>query len=135
MQQLLKKSLQLVQHFIYLKRSSNIKNMKKLFTVSYHGEALNFIKNLEQNVAKEIFKAIEIAQIESDSRAFMKLSNDIWEFRIKCLGNDLRLLAFWMVEKESIVICTHGFICESSKTPIEHIEKAEKIRIDYLRRN
>jgi len=34
-----------------------------------------------------------------------------------------------------VVVLTHGFIKKTQKTPKQEIERAEKYRLDYLRRN
>ncbi len=44
-----------------------------------------------------------------------------------------RLLTFWDVKKNSLVICTHGINKKTQKTPKKEIDKAEEIRKRYLK--
>lgn len=39
------------------------------------------------------------------------------------------------MKKDTIVISTHGILKKTQKTPAKEIEKAEKIRLEYLRNN
>ncbi len=65
---------------------------------------------------------------------FKKLNDNIWEFRTKCLGKQIRLLAFWdkIDSKEMLVLATHGFIKKAQKMPEREIERAERIRKKYF---
>ncbi|GAB5466634.1 MAG: type II toxin-antitoxin system RelE/ParE family toxin [Candidatus Kapaibacteriales bacterium] len=82
----------------------------------------------------KIFFNIRLAQVHNDPMLFKKLNKNIWEFRTKYQGKQIRLLAFWdKTEKtNTLVIATNGFIKKSQKTPVNQIEKAERIRIDYF---
>jgi phage-related protein len=42
-----------------------------------------------------------------------------------------RFFAFWDRKRNSYVVCTHGIINKTDKTPQKEIDKAEKIRIKY----
>ena len=55
---------------------------------------------------------IDLAEQTKDPKLFKKLEREIWEFRSKYLGIQIRLLAFWDKEdnKETLVLATHGFI-------------------------
>jgi phage-related protein len=46
-----------------------------------------------------------------------------------------RLFAFWDTSKknDTVVISTHGILKKTQKTPTKEIEKAENIRIEYLK--
>lgn len=68
--------------------------------------------------------------------SFLKKINDsIWEFRTKYLGRQIRILAFWDKSKrtKTLVLATNGFIKKTSKTPLNEIERAERIRNRYFR--
>jgi phage-related protein len=62
------------------------------------------------------------------------LQNDIWEFRTKFGGVQIRLLAFWdkSNNKETLVIATHCFIKKVDKVPVNEINRAERLRIKYF---
>ncbi len=50
------------------------------------------------------------------------------------MTKQIRLLAFWDKTgmKETLVVATHGFVKKTQKTPKSDIEKAERIRKQYL---
>ena len=60
--------------------------------------------------------------------------NDIWEFRTKFGGVQIRLLAFWDRDRktETLVFATHGFIKKVDKVPTNEIERALNIRKKYF---
>lgn len=74
------------------------------------------------------------AEQHSDPKFFKKLTTEIWEFRTLYSGIQYRLLAFWDKEdkNETLVFATHGIIKKTSKVDKNEIEKAEKIRVNYL---
>ena len=75
------------------------------------------------------------AEQHSDSKFFKKLTSEIWEFRTLYSGIQYRLLAFWAREDkiETLVIATHGIIKKTSKVDKKEIDKAYKIRANYLK--
>ncbi len=77
---------------------------------------------------------IDLAEQTNDPRLFKKLQNDIWEFRTKFAGLQIRFLAFWdkTDDKETLVFATHGFIKKVDKVPKNEIERAVKIRTKYF---
>jgi len=74
------------------------------------------------------------ARETNDPELFKKISGDIWEFRTRFKSKQFRLFAFWDKSgtKTTLVIATHGFVKKTQKTPKKEIEKAEKLRKDYL---
>jgi hypothetical protein len=62
------------------------------------------------------------------------LQEEIWEFRTRYAGKQIRLLAFWdkTDNKETLVIATHGFIKKVDKVPAKEIERAENLRKKYF---
>ena len=62
------------------------------------------------------------------------MQNDIWEFRTRYGGIQIRLLAFWdkTDSKETLVFATHGFIKKVDKVSTNEIEKAKAIRAKYF---
>lgn len=77
---------------------------------------------------------IRVAEQTNDPELFKKLNNNIWEFRTKYLGRQIRILSFWDKTKraETLVLATNGFIKKTSKTPQNEIERAERIRNRYF---
>lgn len=77
---------------------------------------------------------MRLAEQTNDPELFKKLNENIWEFRTKFLGKQMRVLAFWdKTEKvETLVLATNGFIKKTAKTPKNEIERAERIRKEYF---
>lgn len=59
------------------------------------------------------------------------LVGEIYEFRkTPRRGPALRVL--WFYDAGRIIVCTHGFWKTAQRTPAAEIEKAQKLRRDYL---
>jgi phage-related protein len=73
----------------------------------------------------------------NDPELFKKLDGEIWEFRTFYNKTHFRLFAFWDNFKKdyTFVVCTHGIIKKSRKTPPSEIKKAESLRKQYLKQN
>jgi len=106
----------------------------RYFETKFLYEADEFIAKLDQKTARKIIYNIDLAEQTNDPRLFKKLQNDIWEFRTKYAGLQIRLLAFWdkTDNKETLVIATHGFVKKVDKVPSNEIERAERIRDKYF---
>ena len=106
----------------------------KYFETKFLEEAKEFIAELDPKTIKKIFYNIDLAEQTNDPKLFKKLQNEIWEFRTKFAGIQIRLLAFWdkSNNKETLVIATHGFIKKVDKVPANEIERAERLRVNYF---
>jgi len=95
-----------------------------------------FFDTLEDKVMSKIMAILKYVE-EQDIipiKFFKKLiGTEIYEIRIMLGNNIYRLFCFF--NKNSIIILTNGFQKKSQKTPKNEIDKAEKYRLDYLRRN
>ena len=96
--------------------------MRKRFLLQYFQtrfleEADKFIAGLDPKAARKVFYNIDLAETSNDPKLFKKLQKDIWEFRTKFSGVQIRLLAFWDKDKETetLVFATHGFIKKVDK--------------------
>ena len=109
--------------------------MTKLFEARLLEEAFDFVQKQDQKTRNKIFQNIRRAEQNLDSRFFKKLTNEIWEFRTLYSGIQYRLLAFWDKEnkKDTLVFATHGIKKKTSKVDKKEIEKAENIRLKYLK--
>lgn len=103
------------------------------FQTRFLEEADKFIAGLDPK-ARKMFYNIDLAEQSNDPRLFKKLQNDIWEFRTKFGGQQIRLLAFWdkETETETLVFATQGFIKKVDKVPKNEIERAINIRTKYF---
>jgi len=102
------------------------------FEVEFLPEVSKFLDELEFKAKEKIYFNIKKSQIINDSELFKKLNDNIWEFRTLYNGKAYRLFAFWDVNEKSLVVATHGLIKKTQKTPKSEIEKAEKIRKEYI---
>lgn len=109
--------------------------MKKLFIVDYLPEAIEFIEKQNEKIRKKILYNISLAESTRDSNLLKKLSNEIWEFRTLYEKNYYRLFAFWDKKRKSFIVCTHGILKKTKKTPFKEIKKAEEIRRIYYQKN
>lgn len=106
----------------------------RYFDTRFLEEADEFIVALKLKTVKKILYNIDLAEQTNDPRLFKKLKKDIWEFRTKYEGLQIRLLAFWdkTDNKKTLVIATHGFIKKVDKVPANEIERAVRIRERYF---
>lgn len=90
---------------------------------------------LDAKTIKKILYNIDLAEQTNDPKLLKKLQNDIWEFRTKFVGQQIRLLAFWdkSDSKKTLVIATHGFIKKVDKVPQNELERAKRIKNEYFR--
>ena len=107
--------------------------MKKNFDVLVSEEAKAFIKSLDLKVQKKVAYNLQKAREVNDPKLLKKLNNEIWEFRINYDKQQVRLLGFWDPTQKAIIICTHGFIKKTQKTPKSEILKAMNFRKQYLK--
>ena len=106
----------------------------RYFETIFLEEADEFISRLDSKTIKKIFYNIDLAEQTNDSKLFKKLQNDIWEFRSKFAGLQIRLLAFWdkTDNKETLVIATHGFVKKVDKVPSNEIDRAIRLKDEYF---
>ncbi|MEP7197153.1 MAG: type II toxin-antitoxin system RelE/ParE family toxin [Saprospiraceae bacterium] len=105
------------------------------FTVKFLEEAKQFLDKLDDKAREKIFYNIWKSRTINDKELFKKLNGEIWEFRTSYNKLAYRLLAFWDESKNSVVVTTHGLIKKSDKIPRKEIEKANRLRIEYLKSN
>lgn len=98
-------------------------------------EAEEFIATLKPKTVKKILYNIDLAEQTNDPRLFKKLTKEIWEFRVRYEGLQVRLLAFWdkTNKQETLVIATHGFVKKVDRVPENEIDRSMRIRELYFR--
>ena len=106
----------------------------RFFETWFMEEANEFISGLDTKIIRKIFYNIDLAEQTNDPKLFKKLQKDIWEFRTKFGGLQIRLLAFWdkTDNKQTLVIATHGFLKKVDKVPANEIERASRLREKYF---
>jgi phage-related protein len=109
--------------------------MEKPIEVIFLPEADKFVEKIENSARKKLFHSIRKTKQSFFGEWFEKLkgSDDIFEFRVKDSSKFYRLFAFWdkSGEKETLIVCTHGLIKKTNKTPKKDIKKAEEIKDKY----
>lgn len=102
--------------------------------ISLMDEAKFFIRSLPEKARnKVVFNLKRVEGGERDTELFKKLGDTkIWEFRTKFNGMAYRLFAFWDTDEQTLVVCTHGIVKKTQKTPPSEIAKAERIRRKYF---
>jgi phage-related protein len=106
----------------------------RYFETRFLNEAEEFLEKLDQKTLKKLIYNIDLAEQTNDPKLFKKLQHDIWEFRTKYGGLQVRLLAFWdkTDNKETLVIATHGFVKKADKVPGQEIDRAVRIKDRYF---
>lgn len=107
----------------------------RYFETEFLDEAKKFLKTLQPKTVKKVFYNIDLAEQTNDPKLLKKLNGDIWEFRTKYAGIQVRLLAFWdkTDSSETLVIATHGFIKKVDKVPAKEIERAMRLKDNYFK--
>jgi phage-related protein len=104
------------------------------FEIVYLNEATQFIRALDKKAVEKLLYCITYAKQTSDPDVFKKLvGTNIWEFRFIYRRVKYRLFSFWDTEKGALVVCTHGIVKKTDKTPQKEIDKAESIRKQYYK--
>lgn len=106
----------------------------RYFETIFLEEADKFVAGLDLKTVKKLFYNMDLAEQTNDPKLFKKLQKEIWEFRIRYSGLQIRLLAFWdkTDTKKTLVFATHGFIKKVDKVPANEIDRAENIRNKYF---
>jgi phage-related protein len=111
--------------------------MSKLIEIILLPEAEKFVDKIEKSARKKLFYAIRKTKMRLYGDWFEKLksSKDIFKFRVKDSNKFFRLFAFWdgSGATETLIVCTHGLIKKTNKTPKQDIERAEMIKEKYFK--
>ena len=104
------------------------------FEIEFLEDAREFLAKIDIKTRNKILFNIDKARITNDPVLFKKLDTEIWEFRTKYNKQHYRLLAFWdkRNNKNTLVICTHGFIKKTDKVPKGEIERAKQLMKMYI---
>jgi phage-related protein len=108
--------------------------MEKRFEVEFLPDAVEFMDTLDAKSQEKIYYNIRKAQMTNDSELFKKLTTNIREFRTVYNQTYYRLFAFWDKRdgQKTVVVATHGLIKKTAQTPKTDLEKAERLRKQYL---
>jgi phage-related protein len=106
----------------------------RYFETRFLEQADEFLATLDKKTVAKVIYNIDFAEQTNDPKLFKKLQGEIWEFRTRYLGKQIRLLAFWdkSGNQQTLVIATHGFVKKVDKVPSKEIEREENIRKQYF---
>lgn len=104
------------------------------FRVEFLEDAKQFLDELDEKAREKVFYNIWKARITNDSDLFIKLQDEVWEFRTKFSKTYYRLFAFWdkTAKEDTVVISTHGLRKKTGKVSKGEIEKAKKLMEQYF---
>jgi len=104
------------------------------FEIELLEEAKEFLLSIDPKARYKLLFNIDKSRKFNDPKAFKKLDEDIWEFRAEYKKLQHRLLAFWdkRNNRNTLVICTHGFIKKTNKVPKSEIERARQLMRLYF---
>lgn len=107
----------------------------RYFRTRFMAEAEEFLSRLDAKAVSKVLYKIDLAEQTNNPELFKKLQYDIWEFRIKVSGLQIRLLAFWdkSDKEDTLVIATHGFIKKVAKVPNKELIRALRLRELYFK--
>jgi len=108
--------------------------MTTYFKVEFLRKAEIFLDNLKEKERNKIYYNLKKATYLNDKTLFKELQDEIYEFRTRFNKQQFRLLAFWdkRDRKNTLVICTHGFIKKTDKVPHKEIETAKRMKRKYF---
>ena len=108
--------------------------IKDRFEIELLDDARGFLWSIDEKARYKLIFNIDKSKKYNDPKTFKKLDNDIWEFRTKYKNLHPRLLAFWdkRNNRNTLVVCTHGFIKKTDKVPKQEIEKARNLMRKYF---
>ncbi|HED37675.1 MAG TPA: type II toxin-antitoxin system RelE/ParE family toxin [Ignavibacteria bacterium] len=113
--------------------------LQKRIHVILLDEAEEYLEKVNPKMQIKILKSIQKTENGFRGKWFKKLksSDGIFEFRETDHKYFYRLLAFWDNSKsdKTLILSTHGFDKKTNKTPKREIQKAERLKKDYFKKN
>ncbi|MEI8006481.1 MAG: type II toxin-antitoxin system RelE/ParE family toxin [Bacteroidota bacterium] len=108
----------------------------KSIEILFLQQAEDFLDKIEKPVRKKFFVSFHKTKSRIFGEWFKKMSStdNLFEFRVDYMGRFYRLFAFWDSRdlRQTLVVCTHGLIKKSKRTPKHDIKKAEEIKANYF---
>lgn len=95
-----------------------------------------FLNSLDIKMRRKMLRSIEALQqlgIVLREPLSKPLDDGIFELRAQLGNNITRVMYFFVIGNKAVL--THGFIKKTQKTPPSEIERAKKIRQDYISRH
>ena len=110
--------------------------MRKDISLRLMPQASEFVKGLSEKTRTKVFYDIRKTLDGFKGDWFKKMSgtDDLFEFRTLHNEQYIRLFAFWdkTGDTETLIVCTHGIIKKTDKTPQKEIDLAERLKKEYF---
>lgn len=110
--------------------------MQQNIYVDFLEDAEKFLDRLDEKSRKKILTDIRKTQSGLRGDWFRKMpgTDDIWEFRTLFSRTQYRVFAFWDTRQKerTLIVCTHGLIKKTDKTPSGDIVRAEQMKRNYF---
>lgn len=90
----------------------------------FHGLGANLLKDVDRMMA--LLESVALSGPPRNTDVSHQLRGEIYEF----IQGRLRVL--WFYDKGRVVVCSHGMVKQSQKTPRSEIERAEEVRHAFL---
>jgi phage-related protein len=102
--------------------------------ITFLPEAESFLDKLADKERLKILVNIRKTREGLRGEWFRKMpgTDEIWEFRTLFNKTYYRIFAFYDKKIRAHIVCTHGLVKKSDKTPSNEIVKAEDLRRRYL---
>jgi len=101
-------------------------------------EAEQFLDDLDDKSRRKIFSDIRKTEMGLRGEWFKKMTgtDDVWEFRTLFNRTYYRVFAFWhkTATQQTLIVCTNGIVKKTDNTPSGDLERAERIKKNYLQR-
>ena len=106
----------------------------RYFKTIFLEDAKHFLEQLDDKTRLKVIYNIDKAEQCNDPKLFKKLDHEIWEFRTRHMGRQIRLFAFWdTTEKNStLVIATHGAIKKYDRIKSSDFQRALQWKERYF---
>jgi len=112
-------------------------HLNKEISVELLKEAEDYFLNLNDKIQAKFLKSFDKTESGIKGPWFEKLTSkeSIFEFRERDQDKFYRIFAFWNNDSETktLILCTHGLDKKNNKTPKSDIDRAIKIKEEYLK--
>ena len=102
--------------------------------VLYKENFREFYKAQDKKVQEKIEYVLDLVRFEKQVPVkffkYLDKTNGIYEIRVLTTFKKIRILCF--LDKGELVVLTNCFFKKTQKTPLKEIEKAERLKKEYL---
>lgn len=102
--------------------------------IAYKDNFLSFYKSQDRKVQEKIEYVLDLVRFEKQVPIkflkYLEETDQILEIRVITTFKNIRILCFF--DKGDLVVLTNCFLKKSQKTPVSEIQRAEKLKNDYL---